>query len=72
MRDEHLGFIIPPHILKELAKHGNVSCKNALNEHFSDVFGAIIKQKYLKQDISEADWLIDDTAVTDTFPDIAI
>ncbi|MDO6517876.1 M4 family metallopeptidase [Zobellia uliginosa] len=44
----------------------------ALNEHFSDVFGTIIKQKYLKQDISEADWLIGDSVVTEGFPGVAI
>ncbi|MEP3209962.1 MAG: M4 family metallopeptidase [Maribacter sp.] len=48
------------------------SQSGALNEHFSDVFGTIIKQKYLKQDISEADWLIGDTIVTDKFPGVAI
>lgn len=44
----------------------------ALNEHFSDVFGTIIKQKFLKQDISEADWLIGDSVVTEAFPGVAI
>ena len=44
----------------------------ALNEHFSDVFATIIKQKYLKQTISEADWLIGDTVVTANFPGVAI
>ncbi|MGB5820596.1 MAG: M4 family metallopeptidase [Saonia sp.] len=48
------------------------SQSGALNEHFSDVFGTVIKQKYLKQDISEADWLIGDTVVTDAFPGQAI
>jgi len=48
------------------------SQSGALNEHFSDVFGTIIKQKYLKQDISEADWLIGDTVVTEDFPGVAI
>ena len=48
------------------------SQSGALNEHFSDVFGTIIKQKYLKQDISEADWLIGDTVVTEEFPGVAI
>ncbi len=48
------------------------SQSGALNEHFSDVFGTIIKQKYLKQDIVEADWLIGDTVVTAAFPGIAI
>lgn len=44
----------------------------ALNEHFSDVFGTIIKQKYLEQSLSEADWLIGDTIVTEEFPGVAI
>lgn len=44
----------------------------ALNEHFSDVFGTIIKQKYLKQDMEDANWLIGDTIVTEAFPGIAI
>jgi len=44
----------------------------ALNEHFSDVFGTIIKQKYLKQNISEADWLIGDSIVTEAFPGVAL
>jgi Zn-dependent metalloprotease len=48
------------------------SQSGALNEHFSDVFATIIKQKYLKQDIFEADWLIGDTVVTDDFPGVAI
>jgi Zn-dependent metalloprotease len=48
------------------------SQSGALNEHFSDAFGTIIKQKYLGQDISEADWLIGDTIVTEAFPGIAI
>ncbi len=44
----------------------------ALNEHFSDVFGTVIKQKYFKQDIAVADWLIGDTVVTKAFPGKAI
>ncbi|HVT58825.1 MAG TPA: M4 family metallopeptidase [Thermoanaerobaculia bacterium] len=30
----------------------------ALNEHFSDVFGALVAQFYLQQDAASADWLI--------------
>jgi Zn-dependent metalloprotease len=30
----------------------------ALNESFSDVFGSLVKQHYLKQDVNQADWLI--------------
>lgn len=44
----------------------------ALNEHFSDVFGTIVKQKYFKQDVTCADWLIGDLIVTDKFPGKAI
>ncbi|ADV51226.1 Bacillolysin [Cellulophaga algicola DSM 14237] len=44
----------------------------ALNEHFSDVFGTIIKQKYLDQSLEEADWLIGNTIVTETFPGVAL
>ena len=44
----------------------------ALNEHFSDVFGTVVKQKYLEQDIAEADWLIGDTIVTEKFPGVAL
>ncbi|MGB7392990.1 MAG: M4 family metallopeptidase, partial [Pricia sp.] len=48
------------------------SQSGALNEHFSDVFGTIVKQKFLEQDISEADWLIGDTIVTEEFPGVAL
>ncbi|MEH6680184.1 MAG: M4 family metallopeptidase [Sediminicola sp.] len=44
----------------------------ALNEHFSDVFGTVIKQKYLGQTLEEADWLIGDTVITENFPGIAL
>jgi Zn-dependent metalloprotease len=44
----------------------------ALNEHFSDVFGTVIKQKFLKQALEEADWLIGDAIVTNEFPGVAI
>ena len=30
----------------------------ALNEHFSDVFGALVRQRHLNQKADEADWLI--------------
>jgi Zn-dependent metalloprotease len=30
----------------------------ALNEHFSDVFGSLVKQRFLKQTAGQADWLI--------------
>jgi Zn-dependent metalloprotease len=44
----------------------------ALNEHFSDVFATIIKQKFQGQQPSEADWLIGDAIVTGNFPGKAI
>ena len=30
----------------------------ALNEHFADVMGAMVKQWHLKQDVTQADWLM--------------
>ena len=54
---------------------GNLEYKGqsgSLNEHFSDVFATVIKQKYLNQDISKADWLIGDTVVAKDFPGKAI
>lgn len=48
------------------------SQSGALNEHFSDVFGTVVKQKFYKQDCESADWLIGDGLVTDKFPGIAI
>jgi Zn-dependent metalloprotease len=30
----------------------------ALNEHFSDVFGSLVKQRHLNQSAADADWLI--------------
>jgi Zn-dependent metalloprotease len=30
----------------------------ALNEHIADVFGSLVKQRYLKQSAAKADWLI--------------
>jgi len=44
----------------------------ALNEHFSDVFGTIVKQKFYEQDCASADWLIGDKLVTEKFPGKAI
>jgi len=36
------------------------SQSGALNEHFSDVFGAAITQDHLRQDAGQADWLVGD------------
>jgi len=44
----------------------------ALNEHFSDVFGTVIKQKFLKHDIHTADWLIGDLVIGEEFPGKAL
>lgn len=44
----------------------------ALNEHFCDVFGTIIKQKKLKQSPQNADWLIGNNAIGPDFPGIAL
>lgn len=44
----------------------------ALNEHFSDVFGTVVKQKFLGQEMEGADWLIGDSIVTERFPGKAI
>jgi len=44
----------------------------ALNEHFSDVFGTIMKQKFYKQSCETANWLIGDELVTEKFPGTAI
>ncbi|WP_282143070.1 M4 family metallopeptidase [Cellulophaga baltica] len=44
----------------------------ALNEHFSDVFGTVIKQKYLDQSLEDANWLIGDTIITESFPGVAL
>ena len=41
-----------------LVYHGE---PGALNESISDVFGSMIKQYHLKQDVHAADWLIGDT-----------
>ncbi|BAY09921.1 M4 family metallopeptidase [Calothrix sp. NIES-2098] len=35
----------------------------ALNEHFADAMSALVKQWYLKQDVTEADWLMGDAIV---------
>ena len=39
----------------------------ALNEHFADVMGALVKQKYLGQTADEADWLNGDAIVGPEF-----
>lgn len=44
----------------------------ALNEHFSDVFGTVIKQRLLKQTPSEADWLIGNDIIGPAFPGEAL
>ncbi|PIF47491.1 thermolysin metallopeptidase-like protein [Chryseobacterium sp. 52] len=44
----------------------------ALNEHFSDVFGTIIKQRLLKQTPTEGDWLIGNDIIGPDFPGQAL
>lgn len=44
----------------------------ALNEHFSDVIGSAVKQKYFKQTANNADWLIGDKIVGPTWQGIAL
>ncbi len=44
----------------------------ALNEHFADVFGSVIKQAHRNQTAETADWLIGDEIVGPDFPGEAI
>jgi Zn-dependent metalloprotease len=44
----------------------------ALNEHLADVFGLLIKQRYLNHTISQATWLVGEDIVTDKFPGKAL
>ena len=44
----------------------------ALNEHFSDVFGALVKQWKRQQSAQEADWLIGSELLTDNVQGTAI
>ncbi|WP_423243268.1 M4 family metallopeptidase [Bacillus cereus] len=44
----------------------------ALNEHFSDIIGSAVKQKYFKQTADNADWLIEDRIVGPTWLGIAL
>ncbi|MGG5210870.1 M4 family metallopeptidase [Chryseobacterium sp. MIQD13] len=44
----------------------------ALNEHFSDVFGTVIKQRLLNQTPDEADWLIGNDIIGTEFPGEAL
>jgi Zn-dependent metalloprotease len=55
--------------MANLDYHGQ---SGALNEHFSDVFATIIKQKYQQVQMADADWLIGDTIVTAKFPGKAL
>ncbi len=48
------------------------SQSGSLNEHFSDVFGTIIKQKILNQTPQSADWLIGNDTIGPNFPGIAL
>ncbi|PEF06832.1 peptidase M4 family protein [Bacillus thuringiensis] len=44
----------------------------ALNEHFSDVIGSAVKQKYFQQTADTADWLIGDKVVGPSWKGIAL
>jgi Zn-dependent metalloprotease len=44
----------------------------ALNEHFADVMGALVKQWHLKQTANQSDWLIGADIVGSAFPGKAI
>ncbi len=44
----------------------------ALNEHISDVFGSIVKQYSLKQNVKQADWLIGQGLFTDKIHGVAL
>lgn len=44
----------------------------ALNEHFSDVFGALVKQRSLNQQANQADWLIGQGLFTANVKGVAI
>ncbi len=44
----------------------------ALNEHFSDVFGSLVKQYHLKQTAAQADWLIGKELLKTGIPDVAV
>lgn len=48
------------------------SQSGALNEHFSDVFGSIIKQRILNQSPQDADWLIGNDVIGPEFPGVAL
>lgn len=48
------------------------SQSGAINEHFSDVFGTILKQRVLNQTPEEADWLIGNDTIGHDFPGIAL
>ncbi len=44
----------------------------AINESMSDVFGSIVKQWHLKQDVTQADWLIGTGLLLDKKDDMAL
>ncbi|UQA95466.1 M4 family metallopeptidase [Streptomyces halobius] len=65
--DLFLDFTIPVDVIGHELTHGVIQYtanldyegqSGALNEHISDVFGALIKQYTLGQSAAEADWLI--------------
>jgi Zn-dependent metalloprotease len=44
----------------------------ALNEHFSDVFGSLVKQRFLGQTADQADWLIGEGILGPQLPGTAL
>ena len=44
----------------------------AINESFSDIFGSLIKQYYLKQTAEKADWLIGKDLLTNKIKGVAL
>lgn len=59
-------------ITQHLANLEYANQSGALNEHFSDVFGTIIRQKYNNQTVEEADWLIGKEIIGNEFPGVAL
>lgn len=59
-------------VIQHLSNLEYYSQPGALNEHFADVFGTLVKQRYYDQQPAEADWLIGDEIVAEGFPGKAI
>lgn len=59
-------------VIQHLSNLDYYSQPGALNEHFADVYGSLVKQRYYKQTPKQADWLIGDEIVGEGFPGVAI